>query len=58
VISVDGEVLHLKTFRAGSEPEECLKNLDESIKGSVRSVVKACMNACEKESFQRKKWLK
>jgi hypothetical protein len=35
--------------------EECLKILDESIRVSVRASVKVCVNALEKDSFQREK---
>jgi hypothetical protein len=58
VVSFDDETLTFKTFRPGSEMEECLKILDESIRVSVRASVKVCVNALEKDSFQRRKWIK
>lgn len=46
MVSFDGEVLNLKTLRLGSEAEECLKNLEESIKAGVRTAIKVCLTAC------------
>lgn len=58
VVSCDNEILTLKGFRPGIEAEECLKNLEESMKTSLKSAVKLCVNAFEKDSFHRKKWIR